>query len=187
MKSQLFLRSSVMVNVARTASMSPESSSSPRVAAVTVVNSTSTPRYSAIISARLSSRPLYSPVRVSWKLKPCTAFLTPTLRTPRSTMAWVSGPKLAAAALEAPAVLAAVEAVEAAVLLEEPPQAASMERTAAEPAALTKLRREIFFIIIHSSMFFAAWAAFPARPETGCVLSTTAAHHNLCTRPCQPK
>ena len=54
-------------------------------------------------------------------------------------MAWVSGPKLAAAALEAPAVLAAVEAVEAAVLLEEPPQAASMERTAAEPAALTNV------------------------------------------------
>ena len=59
-KSQLSFLSSVIVKVASTQSMSPESRSSVLVAAVTAVNSTSTPRYSAIFSAKLISSPEYS-------------------------------------------------------------------------------------------------------------------------------
>ena len=52
---------------------------------------------------------------------------------------------------------AAEDAVEAATeLLAEPPQAVRAVSAMAVPAALTKLRREIFFISIHSSINFAA-------------------------------
>ena len=47
-----------------------------------------------------------------------------------------------------------------------------------KPVTFRKSRREIFFIINHSSLFFSARAAFPVRSENG-LLSTTASHHNL--------
>ena len=62
MKSQLFFLSSVIVNVAITQSISPESSKAVLVAAVTGVNSTSTPKLSANFLAKEISNPEYSPV-----------------------------------------------------------------------------------------------------------------------------
>ena len=60
---------------------------------------------------------------------------------------------------------AAEDAVpEAAVELDEPPQAVSAVSARAVPAALTKLRREIYFIRIHSSINFCSRAAFPSAP-----------------------
>lgn len=60
---------------------------------------------------------------------------------------------------------AAEKAVEAATELAEPPQAVRAVSAMAVPAALTKLRREIFFIMIHSSIKYAARTAFPSVPH----------------------
>lgn len=59
---------------------------------------------------------------------------------------------------------AAEKAVEAATELAEPPQAVRAVSAMAVPAVLTKLRREIFFIMFHSSIKYAARTAFPSVP-----------------------